>query len=220
MSLSSNAYLELQWYLFSLIFLMGAAYGLNHDYHVRVDVLYERLGRRARAWIDLIGTVLFLVPFAVMMLWVSWGPVVRSWGILETSPDPGGLPRYPIKTVILVSFFLLLLQAISQIVKRPPVRASTRSATSSAAPWRMSRLGGKLVAIRQLTRGPETPSSPFVLCGTVSAQAASILVPAAPRPAFLTNSRRFRWSMVRSQTPSVEKISDGRLGHLAHGVSR
>ena len=120
-SLSSNAYLELQWYLFSLIFLMGAAYGLNHDYHVRVDVLYERLGRRARAWIDLIGSVLFLVPFAVMMLWVSWGPVVRSWGILETSPDPGGLPRYPIKTVILVSFFLLLLQGISQIVKNAAI---------------------------------------------------------------------------------------------------
>ena len=120
-SLSSNAYLELQWYLFSLIFLMGAAYGLNHDYHVRVDVLYERLGRRARAWIDLIGSVLFLVPFAVLMLWVSWGPVVRSWGILETSPDPGGLPRYPIKTVILVSFFLLLLQGISQIVKNAAI---------------------------------------------------------------------------------------------------
>ena len=120
-SLSSNAYLELQWYLFSLIFLMGAAYGLNHDYHVRVDVLYERLGRRARAWIDLIGSVLFLVPFAVMMLWVSWGPVVRSWSILETSPDPGGLPRYPIKTVILVSFLLLLLQGISQIVKNAAI---------------------------------------------------------------------------------------------------
>ena len=117
LSLSSNAYLELQWYLFSLIFLMGAAYGLNHDYHVRVDVLYARLGRRARAWIDLIGSALFLVPFAFVMLWISWGPVVNSWSILETSPDPGGLPRYPIKTVMLVSFFLLLLQAISQIVK-------------------------------------------------------------------------------------------------------
>ena len=117
MSLSSNAYLDLQWYFFSLIFLMGSAYGLNHDYHVRVDVLYARLGRRARAWIDLIGSVLFLVPFAGVMLWVSWGPVVRSWSILEASADPGGLPRYPIKTVILVSFFLLLLQAISQIVK-------------------------------------------------------------------------------------------------------
>ncbi len=131
-SLSSNAYLELQWYLFSLIFLMGAAYGLNHDYHVRVDVLYERLERRARAWIDLIGSVLFLVPFAVMMLWVSWGPVARSWGILETSPDPGGLPRYPIKTVILVSFFLLLLQGISQIVKNAAILTESGGEPSEA----------------------------------------------------------------------------------------
>ena len=131
--LSSNAYLELQWYLFSLVFLMGAAYGLNHDYHVRVDVLYERLGRRARAWIDLAGSVFFLVPFAVVMLWVSWGPVVRSWGILETSPDPGGLPRYPIKTVILVSFFLLLLQAISQIVKNAAILAESGGGTIEGA---------------------------------------------------------------------------------------
>ncbi len=124
-SLSSNAYLELQWYLFSLIFLMGAAYGLNHDYHVRVDVLYSRLGPRARAWIDLIGSALFLVPFAFVMLWVSWGPVANSWSILETSPDPGGLPRYPIKTVILVSFFLLLLQALSEIVKNAAILAGS-----------------------------------------------------------------------------------------------
>ena len=132
MSLSSNAYLDLQWYFFSLIFLMGSAYGLNHDYHVRVDVLYARLGRRARAWIDLIGSVLFLVPFAGVMLWVSWGPVVRSWTILETSPDPGGLPRYPIKTVILVSFFLLLLQAISQIVKNAEILAEPVGGPSGA----------------------------------------------------------------------------------------
>ena len=125
LSLSSNAYLELQWYLFSLIFLMGAAYGLNHDYHVRVDVLYARLGRRARAWIDLIGSALFLAPFAFVMLWISWGPVVNSWAILETSPDPGGLPRYPIKTVILVSFFLLLLQAVSEIVKNVAILAES-----------------------------------------------------------------------------------------------
>ena len=132
MSLSSNAYLDLQWYLFSLIFLMGSAYGLNHDYHVRVDVMYARLGRRGRAWIDLIGSVLFLVPFAGVMLWVSWGPVVRSWAILETSADPGGLPRYPIKTVILVSFFLLLLQGISQIVKNAATLAEPRGGPSEA----------------------------------------------------------------------------------------
>ncbi len=131
-SLSSNAYLDLQWYLFSLIFLMGAAYGLNHDYHVRVDVLYSRLGHRARAWIDLIGSALFLVPFAFVMLWVSWGPVANSWAILETSPDPGGLPRYPIKTVILVSFFLLLLQAISQIVKKAAILAQPDGGSSGA----------------------------------------------------------------------------------------
>ena len=132
LSLSSNVYLDLQWYLFSLIFLMGSAYGLNHDYHVRVDVMYARLGRRARAWIDLIGSVLFLVPFSAVMLWVSWGPVVRSWAILETSPDPGGLPRYPIKTVILVSFFLLFLQAISQIVKNAAILAEPDGGTSGA----------------------------------------------------------------------------------------
>ena len=125
-------YLDLQWYLFSLIFLMGSAYGLNHDYHVRVDVMYARLGRRTRAWIDLIGSVLFLVPFTGVMLWVSWGPVVRSWAILETSPDPGGLPRYPIKTVILVSFFLLFLQAISQIVKNVAILAESDGGTSGA----------------------------------------------------------------------------------------
>ncbi len=123
MSLSSNAYLDLQWYFFSLIFLMGSAYGLNHDYHVRVDVMYARLSRRARAWIDLTGSVLFLVPFAVLMFWISWGWVVRSWTILETSADPGGLPRYPIKSVVLVSFLLLLLQALSQIVKNAAILA-------------------------------------------------------------------------------------------------
>ena len=132
LSLSSNVYLDLQCYLFSLIFLMGSAYGLNHDYHVRVDVMYARLGRRARAWIDLIGSILFLVPFSAVMLWVSWGPVVRSWDILETSPDPGGLPRYPIKTVILVSFFLLFLQAISQIVKNAAILAEPDGGTSGA----------------------------------------------------------------------------------------
>lgn len=117
-SLSSNAYLDLQWYMFSLIFLLGAAYGLNHDVHVRVDVLYGRLSRKSRAWIDLAGTVLFLLPFAVLMLWVAWPAVQNSWAIRETSPDPGGLPRYPIKTVILISFALLLFQGLSQIVKQ------------------------------------------------------------------------------------------------------
>ncbi len=97
-----------------------------------MDVLYAGLGRRARAWIDLIGSTLFLVPFAFVMLWVSWGPVANSWSILETSADPGGLPRYPIKTVILVSFFLLLLQAFSQIVKNAAILAQPDGEPSGA----------------------------------------------------------------------------------------
>lgn len=120
-SLSSNAYLDLQWYMFSLIFLLGAAYGLNHDVHVRVDVLYERLSEKTQAWIDLAGTVLFLLPFSVLFLWVSWPAVRNSWAIREVSPDPGGLARYPIKSVILVGFGLLILQGFAQIVKQVEV---------------------------------------------------------------------------------------------------
>jgi len=117
-SLTSNALNELQWYLFSVIFLLGAAYALNHDVHVRVDVLYSSLSRRARAWIDLLGSLLFLLPFSVLLLWVSWPAVRASWAIREVSPDPGGLPRYPIKMLILVSFFLLFLQGLAQVVKK------------------------------------------------------------------------------------------------------
>ena len=116
-SLSSNALNEAQWYLFSVIFLLGAAYGLKVDAHVRVDVLYGRLSERARGWIDLLGTILILIPFTLVMLWVSYPTVRNSWVIREVSPDPGGLPRYPIKALILLSFALLLLQGISQAVK-------------------------------------------------------------------------------------------------------
>ena len=116
-SLSSNALNEAQWYLFSLIFLLGAAYALEVDAHVRVDVLYGRLSTRARGWIDLLGTIFFLIPFCVLMLWVSYPTVRNSWAIREVSPDPGGLPRWPIKAVILLAFVLLLLQGFSQLLK-------------------------------------------------------------------------------------------------------
>ena len=116
--LSSNAYIELQWYMFSLVFLWGGAYTLLHDEHVRVDVIYARLSERARAWIDLLGIVFFLIPFSLLMLYVSWPIVVESWKIHEMSPDPGGLPRYPIKAALIVAFVLLLLQAVSEAIKR------------------------------------------------------------------------------------------------------
>lgn len=118
LALNLTPLVEAQWYLFSVVFLLGAAYALRHDVHVRVDVLFERLSHRVRAWIDLLGTLLFLVPFSVMMLWVSFPAVRASWSIREASPDPGGLPRYPIKALLLVCFVLLLLQGVSQLVRR------------------------------------------------------------------------------------------------------
>jgi TRAP-type mannitol/chloroaromatic compound transport system permease small subunit len=120
-AIASNAWFDLQWYMFSLVFLLGAAWALRHDVHVRVDVVYLRASRRARAWIDVLGTVFFLIPFCVMMLVTSWPAVWNSWAVREGSPDPGGLARYPIKTVLLVSFALLLLQALAQLVRKGAV---------------------------------------------------------------------------------------------------
>jgi TRAP-type mannitol/chloroaromatic compound transport system permease small subunit len=118
LQISSNAYLELQWYLFSAIFLLGGAYTLKRDEHVRVDVVHANMHPRRRAKIDIAGTILFLIPFCVFVLWTSWYPVVNSWKILERSPDPGGLVRYPVKTLIPVAFVLLLLQAIALLIRR------------------------------------------------------------------------------------------------------
>jgi TRAP-type mannitol/chloroaromatic compound transport system permease small subunit len=116
-NLSSNVYLELQWYLFSMLFLLGAAWVLREDAHVRVDVLYGRVSARTRSIINIVGTLLLLMPFCGFVLWVS-SPVVRnSWIIREGSPDPGGLPRYPLKALILICFALLLLQAVSELIK-------------------------------------------------------------------------------------------------------
>lgn len=116
--LSSNTYIELQWYFFSMVFLLGAAYTLKHDAHVRVDVMYGRLGPRGKAWINIAGVLLFLIPFCVLMIAVSVPAVMNSWAVLEMSPDPGGLPRYPIKTIIPISFILLILQGISMLVRQ------------------------------------------------------------------------------------------------------
>ncbi len=115
--LSSNAYLELQWYLFSLMFLLGAAYVLKHDGHVRVDVLIQKLTPKGQAWVRIAGTVLFLIPFCILVIWTSWFPVSASWSIHEMSPDPGGLARYPIKTAIPVGFLLLMLQGVASLIR-------------------------------------------------------------------------------------------------------
>ena len=125
LQLSSNVYIELQQYLFSLIFLLGFAYILKHGINVRVDFLYARWSDRTRALIDLVGTLAFLIPFCIIGIYVTISPVLTSWGRLpdgtwgtwEMSPDANGLPRAPIKSMIILAFALLLMQAISQTIK-------------------------------------------------------------------------------------------------------
>jgi TRAP-type mannitol/chloroaromatic compound transport system permease small subunit len=125
MTLSSNVFIELQWYLFSLAFLLGFAYILKHGENVRVDFLYTHWTERQRSLIDFLGTVLFLIPFCLIGIWVTFNPVLQSWGYLpngtwgtwEVSSDADGLPRAPIKTMIPVGLLLLLLQSISQAIK-------------------------------------------------------------------------------------------------------
>lgn len=115
--LSSNAFLEGQWVLFSVVFLLGAARTLAAGRHVRVDVLWSRLSPRARARIDLAGTILFLVPFCSLVLVTSWPMVANSFAVREGSPDPGGLPRYPVKALIPIAFTLLLVQGVAEGVR-------------------------------------------------------------------------------------------------------
>jgi TRAP-type mannitol/chloroaromatic compound transport system permease small subunit len=115
--LTSNSLIESQWYLFDLVFLLGAAYVLKHDDHVRVDLFYKNWHRERKALANFIGTLLFLIPFSGMMIFYSWGTIANSCMIWEMSPDPGGLPRCPIKVMILVSYGLLIVQGISEAIK-------------------------------------------------------------------------------------------------------
>lgn len=115
---SSNAWLEIQWYMFAAMFLLAAGYALRHDEHVRVDILYQRLSLKAQAWVDLLGGLLFLLPTAVLIGWLSWPMFLQSWAIAEMSPDPGGLIRWPVKLLVPLGFGLLALQGVAEIIKR------------------------------------------------------------------------------------------------------
>lgn len=123
--LTSNRFIETQWYLYSLIFFFGFAYILKNSINVRVDFWFANQSKKLQATIDLIGHFIALIPFCIIGLWVTYSPVLRSWGLLangtwgpwELSPDPDGWPRAPIKSMILVAFFTLLLQAFSEVIK-------------------------------------------------------------------------------------------------------
>ena len=117
-NMSSNAWLEIQWYLFSAVFLFCAGYTLLHNQHIRIDVVTGRLSRRAQAWIDILGTLLFLMPMALTILWLSWPVFVDAYQRHEVSTNAGGLIIWPARLMVPIGFLLLVLQGISELIKR------------------------------------------------------------------------------------------------------
>lgn len=110
--------MELEWHLFGLLFLLGGAYALQEDRHVRVDVFYQRMGERERAWVDLLGTLIFLLPWCAVLLYMSARYAAASWAVREGSPDPGGLPaRYLIKWALVLGLGLLFLQGLARLLR-------------------------------------------------------------------------------------------------------
>lgn len=117
MRLGGTIYIALQIYAFDLIFLLGAAYLLRVDGHVRIDLIYSNLSRRGRAWVDIFGTLVFLFPLCYMGIVLSRPYVANSWRQMEINRNAGNIPVYPIKTAIIVAFALLAIQGLSELIK-------------------------------------------------------------------------------------------------------
>ena len=117
-NLSSNAWLEVQWYLFSAVFLFGAGYALLHNQHVRIDVVSGLLSKKAQTWIDILGTIFFLMPMAIAIMWLSWPVFIESVHRSEVSTNAGGLVIWPARLMVPEGFLLLVLQGLSELIKR------------------------------------------------------------------------------------------------------
>ena len=117
-SLSSNGFLEIQWYMFAVMVMLGTSYTLRRNEHVRVEIFYVHLSERGQLWLDLIGTIVFLIPACVLMVALSWPLFMQSYEVGEWSGNSGGLIRWPMKFVIPAGFTLLALQGVSEIIKR------------------------------------------------------------------------------------------------------
>ncbi len=115
---SSNGWLEAQWYMFAAMVLLGAPYTLRMNEHVRVDLFYGAAGERTRIWIDIVGGLLFLIPICAVLIYFTWPWFVQAWKIHEVSPNAGGLVRWPVKLLLPLGFGLMILQGISEIIKR------------------------------------------------------------------------------------------------------
>jgi len=117
-NVSSNSFLEIQWYLFSVVFLFCAGYTLLRNQHVRIDVIAGRLSPQAQAWIDILGTIFFLMPMALTIMWLSWPVFVQAYERHEVSTNAGGLIIWPARLLVPIGFFLLVIQGVSELIKR------------------------------------------------------------------------------------------------------
>jgi TRAP-type mannitol/chloroaromatic compound transport system permease small subunit len=115
---SSNSLLEIQWYLFSAIFLLSAGYVLLNNEHIRIDIIAGRLSARAQNWIDVFGILVFMLPMVMLLTYLSWPVFTLAWSSSEMSPNPGGLIRWPVRLLMPVGFLLLTLQGLSELIKR------------------------------------------------------------------------------------------------------
>ncbi|AEH45874.1 Tripartite ATP-independent periplasmic transporter DctQ component [Thermodesulfatator indicus DSM 15286] len=116
-NLTSNMYFEMQWYLFALIFAYGFSYALLHKEHVKIDIFYNRFSKKTQKRIDFLAGIFFFIPVSLLLCYLTYPMVLKSWVIKESSPDPNGLPRYPLKIAVLLGLFLLVLQSISETIK-------------------------------------------------------------------------------------------------------
>jgi TRAP-type mannitol/chloroaromatic compound transport system permease small subunit len=117
-NMSSNAWLEIQWYLFSAVFLLAAGYTLLHNQHVRIDIIIGQFPKRTQVWIDVFGTVFFLLPMAILLTYLSWPFFYNSYTSGEMSSNAGGLILWPARVLMPIGFFLLVLQGFSELIKR------------------------------------------------------------------------------------------------------
>jgi TRAP-type mannitol/chloroaromatic compound transport system permease small subunit len=116
--ISSNAWLEIQWYMFAAVVMLGASYTLKKNEHVRVDILYANVSTRRQMGIDIFGFIVFMLPATIIMAYLSWPIFYNSWQLGEISANAGGLIRWPVKIMLPIGFFLLSLQGISELIKR------------------------------------------------------------------------------------------------------
>src|SRR3954447_1560005 len=117
-SYSSNSYLEVQWYMFAILVMFGASYTFKRNEHVRVEIFYMMLSERGQLWLDLIGTLIFLIPACLLLSWLSWPFFMQAYAVGEASSNAGGLVRWPIKFVVPAGMVMLALQGVSEVIKR------------------------------------------------------------------------------------------------------